>query len=214
MSYSLNETEAMAKRATRGAGYSWGLAEEAGKAARWLCANGLDGSGILVRLLDQVDGQALTDLSPRSIAGEWVSASGQLCPLIAGAALSDSAALLGDRDIVMRNVLFPALVLPFGAACAMTTGQAVKIIWNGQTVVCDASGRCGEDAELMATASDARQVSVALGGSVRRHLPQGTRATANAANWAMLDRFAYRTFAPAPAISRLLGAGSGLSDND
>ena len=32
MNLSLNEVDAMAKKAARGAGYSWGLAEEAGKA--------------------------------------------------------------------------------------------------------------------------------------------------------------------------------------
>jgi hypothetical protein len=35
MMRSLNEIEAMAKRAVRGAGLAWGLAEEAGKALRW-----------------------------------------------------------------------------------------------------------------------------------------------------------------------------------
>ena len=32
MNFSLNEMEAIAKRAARGAGYPWGLAEEASKA--------------------------------------------------------------------------------------------------------------------------------------------------------------------------------------
>ena len=36
MNVSMNEVESMAKTAARGAGYSWGLAEEAGKATRWL----------------------------------------------------------------------------------------------------------------------------------------------------------------------------------
>ena len=33
MSWSLGEIEGLAKKATRGAGYSWGLAEEAGRMA-------------------------------------------------------------------------------------------------------------------------------------------------------------------------------------
>ena len=51
MSYSLNEMEATAKRAARGAGYSWGLAEEASKATRWLCTQGLDGAAELAHVL-------------------------------------------------------------------------------------------------------------------------------------------------------------------
>ena len=34
MSFSLNEIEAMGRRAARGAGLHWGIAEEAGKAVR------------------------------------------------------------------------------------------------------------------------------------------------------------------------------------
>ena len=36
MTYSLYEIEVTGKRAARGSGFSWGLAEEAGKATRWL----------------------------------------------------------------------------------------------------------------------------------------------------------------------------------
>ena len=36
MHASLNEIESLCKKAARGAGMSWGLAEEAGKAAKWL----------------------------------------------------------------------------------------------------------------------------------------------------------------------------------
>ncbi|MEL7259121.1 MAG: DUF3726 domain-containing protein, partial [Pseudomonadota bacterium] len=43
MSWSLNEVESLARKAARGAGYSWGLAEEAGKATRWTCAAGWPG---------------------------------------------------------------------------------------------------------------------------------------------------------------------------
>ena len=40
MSYSLNEFEALALKAARGAGLPWGLAEEAGKAVRILSSFG------------------------------------------------------------------------------------------------------------------------------------------------------------------------------
>ena len=52
MTLSLNEVQAQAFKAARGAGYAWGLAEEAGKATRWLCGHGLDGVALLVELLE------------------------------------------------------------------------------------------------------------------------------------------------------------------
>ena len=51
MTWSLNEIESLAKNATRGAGRDWGLAEEAGKATRWLCAAGWPGADLLAELL-------------------------------------------------------------------------------------------------------------------------------------------------------------------
>ena len=55
MSWSLVETRAMATKATRGAGYSWGLAEEAGFAVHWLQLNGAPGVEALARLLEWVE---------------------------------------------------------------------------------------------------------------------------------------------------------------
>ena len=214
MSYSLNEVEATAKRAARGAGYSWGLAEEAGKATRWLCANGLDGCGALARLLDQVGADHLSDLSPQSTTGDWAGASDHLCPLTAGAALCDNATLLADRDIVMRNVLYPVLVLPFAAAAAKVGQRSVSVICDGQTVVCDASGECGASASEISAIPATATLQVTSGGAVGSPQARATRATPEVEDWATLSRFAQRTYAPASEASRLLGAGAGLSDND
>ncbi|MEF9603350.1 DUF3726 domain-containing protein, partial [Paracoccus sp. PXZ] len=48
MLLSRNETEALCLKAARGAGMSWGLAEEAAFAAGWLGAHGIDGAGALL----------------------------------------------------------------------------------------------------------------------------------------------------------------------
>lgn len=49
---SLGEVEALCKKAARGAGLPWGLAEEAGFAARWLSAHGFDGAGLVLTDLE------------------------------------------------------------------------------------------------------------------------------------------------------------------
>ncbi|MHC4974961.1 MAG: DUF3726 domain-containing protein [Planctomycetota bacterium] len=92
MTFSLNEVEAMGKRAARGAGLDWGIAEEAGKAARWLTAHGLPGPELLAQLLTRNEGKSYDELAPVSTDDVWQAESGCLCPLIAGAALSDRAA--------------------------------------------------------------------------------------------------------------------------
>ena len=120
MAFSLNEIEATCKRAARGAGLPWGLAEEAGKAARWLTARGLPGAEELAEVLARNDGKSYGDLAPVSADGVWRAPAGRLCPIVTGAALCDRAAeiaagteielgavtrLLGDaaRNITMSS---------------------------------------------------------------------------------------------------------------
>jgi len=47
MTYALGEIETLCRKAARGAGHSWGVAEEAGRAARWLCAHGFKGAELI-----------------------------------------------------------------------------------------------------------------------------------------------------------------------
>ena len=212
MSYALNEIEATAKRAARGAGLSWGMAEEASKAARWLCTQGFDGAALLAAVLEQSDGRPAGELRPQSLQGEWRAASGTLCPLLAGASLSDCAARLADGRITLQAVSHPALLLPFAAAAAAQLGQPVTLEWDGCAAVTDGKSVSikGEAVQQPLTAG----ATASLGGTLGAPLPQATRATPDAAAWESLNRFARRTFAPATEASRLAGAGAGLSDND
>ncbi len=82
MTFSLNEVEVTSKKATRGAGYSWGLAEEAGKATRWLCAHELNGCGALVALLTKTDGMAIMQVTPDTHQTIWQAKGGFLCAVI------------------------------------------------------------------------------------------------------------------------------------
>ena len=91
MTYALNEIEAMGKRAARGVGCDWGIAEEAAKAVRWLAMHRLPGPELLADLLTLNDGRSYADLAPVTVEGVWEATSGSLCPLVAGAALADRA---------------------------------------------------------------------------------------------------------------------------
>ena len=64
--------------------------EEAAKATRWLCAAGLDGGAALMAVLQRTDGVDLAEMSPTRLGGDWQAESGRICPVLAGAALSDS----------------------------------------------------------------------------------------------------------------------------
>ena len=214
MSFALIEVEATAKKAARGAGYAWGMAEEAAKATRWLCAQGIDGVAALAVVLVHVDGSDPGQRAPGALPGDWRGLDGEICPLIAGAALSDSALDWADDGKRMQNVLAPVLLLPFAAMAARALGTAVTLDWAGAQAVTDGVRldlRADDTPVLLETAA---QVSVRRGGRLERPRATETRARPTDADWADLNRFAQRTYAPDTEESRLRGAGAGLSDND
>ena len=209
MSYALNEVEATAKRAARGAGYDWGLAEEAAKATRWLCAQGLDGAAVLAGLLEAGFAAGLANHVPRSLQGDW-QADAPLCPLATGAALSDCAGRLQGAPQTMGPVAWPAMILPFAALAARRLGACVSVEGEGFQAVTNGSALQIEGALPDAPAS----LTVRAEGTLSASVPPATRAEPDEAAWAVLNRFAHKTYAPATEESRRLGAGAGLSDND
>ena len=123
MILSLNEVEATTKRATRGLGHSWGMAEEAAKAVRWLCGRGLGGCEALASYLKDADGASLTKMTVQDSKAAWSAQSGRLCPLLAGATLSDYAHMLKRETIQMDGVVSPIFLLAFAAGAAKTLGK-------------------------------------------------------------------------------------------
>lgn len=201
MSYSLNEVEATAKKATRGAGYAWGIAEEAGKAVRFLCASGLDGCGALARVLEGFEGQQMLERVPNRDGDVWGSLGG-MCPLLFGTVISDTAQSLLDAPMKASNVRETLLLGPFAALAARGLQQVVNVRWGeGRFVTDGAHVECnGEPPKL----SD---VTIALGGVLKDPLPRATRVSPKDADWAILNKYAHRTYAPATEESRRKGAG-------
>ncbi len=218
MSWSLNEIESLAKKATRGAGYTWGIAEEAGKATRWLCAAGWPGAEALAELLGANDGAAYDTLRPADTStAVWTASGGMLCPLIAGAALCDRAAdWAGDATATLGPTAQPLLLVPYLAWAADLSGARLAISWDGVRVTRgggDTHVETAGPARLAAAHADTvtiKAVNDAPGQPLRRvwrgDIAQNTAAT--------LTALAHRTYAPDTPESRLSGAGAGLSDND
>ena len=94
----LAEIEPSLRKAARASGLDWGLAEEAGKTARWLAAFELPGPELMLAHLQNLAGNDYSGYIPDCDLEPWQSSSGTLCPIIAGAALADRAHfMLGGR---------------------------------------------------------------------------------------------------------------------
>ncbi len=216
MSYSLNEITAICKRAGRGAGLSWGLAEEAGFAARWLAERSLPGPEILAHHLSEIDGVAYDQLCPEDISDIWQAKGTALSPLITGAAISDLAAELArGREITLGRISYPLLLLPFIAAASGSGGVPLILTWPGLTAGFDPQLRLDKPDRTPLECSTAPSVQIKLGQgfSGDRILPRN-RADISPEALRILAPLGHRTYAPDTTESRLSGAGAGLSDND
>lgn len=215
MSLAMIEVEAMAKKAARGAGFSWGVAEDAARATRWLCAAGLDGVGVLARVLAHATAPDAGAMRPEKLKGDWRAASGVLCPLLAGTSLSDSTALWAQNgELRMENVAVPLMLVPFAAHAARQLATPVLLEWNGARFVTNGSLISFTGAIEHAQAETAQMVLVGTGGAIVDPLPTHARALPIKEDWVALSWLAQRTYAPDTDHSRLKGAGAGLNDND
>ena len=208
---SLTETESLAAKAARGAGLSWGMAEEAGMATRWLQAQGLPGPAILLAHLTEIDGAAWQTLAPHIHPHRWASATGgPLCPLATGATLSDHAALI-TTPLTLQAIAQPALLLPFLANTAQHRAAALRIeaptghaILNGNDLWLHGPATWLTTPTTLIIRETVRPITTA---------PRGTPPAIPAATLAALNAFALRTTVPPSAQSRA-GAGASGSDND
>ncbi len=231
MSYSLNEVEALTKKATRSVGHPWGIAEESAKSVRWLCENGIDGCAVLTTYLKEVktnpaDEQSFesSDIvfhSPSITGNTWAAPNGRLCPLLSGTAVSDRAHVFTGTCVTLRRVIAPYLLLYF---CTLLARQhcssnhpmhIVTVQWQGFQYTTD--GIIMSTAGTLDNYADEVCIKpgvIKAGGIIQTPQAQYDRATPTTYDWKTLNTFASRTYAPATEESRLNGAGAGLSDND
>lgn len=213
MSWSLSEIEGLTRKAARGAGFCWGLADEAGKAARWLASYGLPGPEALADFLQAFDGTPHADMRPHDVdAHRWQAHCGTICPISAGTALCDLAQCDAPiRDIRIECCAQPLLLLPFVNAAAEDGGRSLCLTWQGG-VFSFADHVCGQVAAPLAARVDVHVTQSATQAPVLP--PPKMRYELDATCAERLAAMAARTYAPDTEQSRISGAGAGLSDND
>lgn len=203
MMWSLNEVTALARKAGRGAGQSWGMAEESGRVVNWLAARGVDGPGLLARLLEGQGGAARGPL----IGADW-SNDGWLCPVMTGAALSDRAMVVNDT-LRFQRLAIPLLMAPAVATAAQLRKIVLSLAWPAGGFVTDGRdlwiSKAGDAAVTATMMVVARPSDPPLTCTARVPMTLETVA--------ILNDFAARTYAPPSDTSRA-GAGAQGSDND
>lgn len=215
MNASLSEIESLAKRATRGIGFSWGLAEDAGTATRCLSSLGLPGPELLAAQLRLNDGASVSELLPTTGQSTWASTAGRLCPLVTGATLSDYATLLHPAvELQIVDLSYPLLLVPFVGFAASSLQTNLMVSWRGVRITTDGvqfgiDGRA-EDLQV----ASAQRLQCIADACTFSAAPTVLRQDIVESDWTCLEQLAHRTYAPATEESRMRGAGSDLPDNN
>ena len=214
---SQNEIQTLAAKAARGIGLPWGVAEEAGRAARWLEARGLAGLSALDRALARLAASDWRQSFPIAEGRVWRGESGELDGLLAGMTLADAAHRLlpvaaGDA-LVLVGVRWPLLAVPFLAGVSRVSGKRLAVSPGPQMPAIgigpqSADGSC-RALEGMAFAETVR-IASSGGGALLPDLPRLDGSIAvDGGVYARLDRRAARIYVPESAESQARGAGDG-----
>lgn len=184
---SLGEITATGRKAAKGAGYSWGMADEAGRATAWLWEHGIDGISALADLLDH--------------------GTPDTCPIHQGVAFCDAPPV---GTVQLQELHSPILLLSFAAELSKITKKSYCLsIGNGRYSTNHEGMYC--ETPLTDPAQTAALSQQPVTGE--RLLPVSRRPAPEQA-WTRLEAWEHKTYAPATEASRLAGAGAGLSDND
>ena len=129
---SLSEIDTVSKRATRGAGFDWGIAEEVGKNIRMLEMLGIAGIKNLnhyykIKVKKNFEKISLIDKENKSKKLEY-------CPIIAGVSFLDQVRSLESlSEIKFENIAFPILFLPFVSRASEIVGRKILLTVDNRT---------------------------------------------------------------------------------
>ena len=123
---SLSEIDTISKRASKAAGFSWGIAEEIGKNTRLLEMFGLSGIKNLNYYFKLYKKHKFQNIS---MISKLNSSKISYCPIIAGVNFLDQINILQELDeITFENVACPVLFVPFLSRASEIVGK--KILLN------------------------------------------------------------------------------------
>jgi hypothetical protein len=211
--YSLNEVEAEARKAARGTGLSWGLAEDVGRIARLLAHT--RHLAVLADALDALKSGCHTTGLVSDRSGIRATEDRPLSPLVLASAIADRSAEIAEGTLtITAKVAEPRLLVPMLTSVAERLQRPLRLQLDGHEVAVSR-----DITPAFAALAELRTAHTILISSLRLDLGQAslTKAVGIAIPddlWRRFTALAALTYVPASEHSRRAGAGAGLSDND
>ena len=201
---SLSEIETVSKRASRAAGYSWGICEEVGKNIRLLEMFGLPGIKNLNDYFDKKKKQKFENLKIINAENKFIKL--QYCPIISGTSLLDQIKSIDNlKEIKFEGIAYPLLFLPFVSRASEIIGKRLLLKLDSNEFLLNFNNNiCSNflNNEIIKTANIA----------TIRFLENID--SFNEKEWNQLYKLSEETFVEESDSLKDTAAGAGLIDND
>ena len=199
---SLSEIDITSKRASKAAGYSWGISEEIGKAIRSLELFGLPGITNLNLYLKKIKKNHPKKMSKIDEKNE----SQELCPIYCGVAFLDQCNKLEKlKNIKFYNVNYPLLILPFISKSSEILGKKILIRFDNTSFLTNFNK------SILLKNIDTQICH--LTSEIRIEILENKNSFSEQ-DWKELYKLSEETFVEETDSLRSKGAGAGLTDND
>ena len=201
---SLSEIETISKRASRAAGYSWGICEEVGKNVRLLEMFGLPGIKNLNDYFDKKKEQKFENL--RLINLENKSTKLQFCPIISGTSFLDQVKSLDSlNEIKFEGIAYPLLFLPFVSRASEVIGKRLFLKLDNNEFLLNFNNN------ICSNFLNNKIIKVANFATIRF---LENIDSFNEKEWNQLYKLSEETFVEESDSLKDTAAGAGLIDND
>ena len=200
----LSEIDTTSKRATRGAGFSWGIAEEVGKNMRLLELYGLPGIKNLNKFLKdykEKQFQKITLISETNYASK-----NPFCPITLGTNFIDQINLLDKKvNIQISNLAFPILFIPFVSRASEIVGKKIFLKVDDKEFLFNLNQSIYSNYLKNEILENCNNIKISF---------LENNNSFNEDEWKELYKLSEDTFVEETESLKIGAAGAGLTDND
>ena len=201
---SLSEIDTTSKRASRAAGYSWGVAEEIGKNIRLLELFGLEGIKTLSQYYSVKNKEKFSNsnlLIENNISDKY-----PYCPIILGINFLDQIRILEKFEkITFNKISFPLLLLPFLSRSSEIIGKKINIKFDKIEFLLNLNVNISSNLLDKNCPEIASNVEINIIENKDNFTEQ---------DWKSLYKLSEETFVDETESLKQGAAGAGLTDND
>ena len=201
---SFSEIETTTKRASKAAGFSWGVAEEIGKSIRSLELFGLPGVINLNLYLKQIKKKHPKKIE--KIEKENKNEAKELCPIYSGVAFLDRCLEIEKlKSLKFYNVNYPLLMIPFISRASEVMSKKILVQYDNTSFLLNFDKSIFSKDIDKQVQSQTNILSIEFIENKNSFSEQ---------EWKELYKISEETFVDESDSSKAKAAGAGLTDND